>query len=258
MIQHPHLEGGPFYWMAGPTGVVLIHGFTATTAEMRPLARILQEHGYSVLGVLLPGHNTTPDDLNRVHWRDWVRASEAGLREIQEDCDVVFVGGESTGGLAALYMASEHPEIAGIMAYAPALRLTYSRWDIFRLRLLSPFVPSIPKANIDESMPWQGYTVNPLRGARQLLAFQKAVQKRLDRIHQPLLIVQGRLDPTVHHSVPETLSESVRSPMVKVLWMERSKHVVVLDQELPQVAQATLDFIEQVMEVRHGLHSNNG
>ena len=50
MIHNPHLEGEPFFWEAGPVGVLLIHGFTATTAEVRPLAKILQQDGYTVSG----------------------------------------------------------------------------------------------------------------------------------------------------------------------------------------------------------------
>ena len=42
LIKNPHLKGGPFFWGAGPTGILLVHGFTATTAEVRPLAQALQ------------------------------------------------------------------------------------------------------------------------------------------------------------------------------------------------------------------------
>ena len=35
----------------------------------------------------------------------------------------MIIGGESMGALLALYLASEHPEAAAILAYAPALKL---------------------------------------------------------------------------------------------------------------------------------------
>ena len=31
-IVNPHLEGEPFFWPGGPDGVLLVHGYTATTA----------------------------------------------------------------------------------------------------------------------------------------------------------------------------------------------------------------------------------
>ena len=36
---------------------------------------------------------------------------------------VAPVGGESLGGLLALYLASEHPQAAGVLAYASALMI---------------------------------------------------------------------------------------------------------------------------------------
>ena len=32
-IRNPHLEGGDIFWQGDRTGILLIHGFTATTAE---------------------------------------------------------------------------------------------------------------------------------------------------------------------------------------------------------------------------------
>jgi carboxylesterase len=243
MIHNPHLEGDPFFWQAGPLGVLLIHGFTATTAEVRPLAKILHQNGYTISGPLLPGHYTQPEDLNRVTWQDWVAEVEQALKQLQAKCQTIFVGGESTGGLLALYLAAHHPETVGVLAYAPALKLAASNFDLFRLNLLAPFVPYVPKESMDSDAQWQGYPVNPLKGARQLLKLQKIVLPSLSDIRQPLLVVQGRLDTTVHPSVPETIASQVSSQLVQVHWMEASSHVVIIDQELDQVAEITLQFL---------------
>ena len=32
LIHNPHLEGSTFFWEGGPVGVVLSHGYTASTA----------------------------------------------------------------------------------------------------------------------------------------------------------------------------------------------------------------------------------
>src|SRR5512134_2031037 len=104
-IVNPHLEGDSFYWPGGPSGILLAHGFTATTAEVRPLARILLDQGYSVAGPLLPGHKTTLEEMNRCRWQDWAGAIETAYRQMAARCERVFVGGESMGGLLALYLA---------------------------------------------------------------------------------------------------------------------------------------------------------
>jgi carboxylesterase len=246
-LINPQLDGSSFHWPAGPVGILLIHGFTATTVEVRDLARSLHAAGYTVSGPLLPGHYTQPMDLNRVHWQDWVETVERSYAQLAAQCHTVVVGGESTGGLLALYLASQHPEAAAVLAYAPALRLQISAWDRLRLRLLAPFIPSVPKPNSDQDTRWQGYPVHPLKGTLQLLRLQRVVRRQLPAVRQPLLIVQGLLDRSVHPAVPEEIIAGVNSRICELHWMAHSRHVVLLDQELEQVTRITLDFLRQAL-----------
>jgi carboxylesterase len=41
----------PFFFPGGPTGCLLMHGFTAMPEEMLPLGEFLDSWGYSVLGM---------------------------------------------------------------------------------------------------------------------------------------------------------------------------------------------------------------
>jgi carboxylesterase len=245
-LYNPHMEGEAFTWEGGPVGILLIHGFTATTAEVRLLAKYFHTRGFTVSGPLLPGHGTRPEDLNQVRWQDWAEDVEACYQELKVRCQQVFVGGESTGGLLALYLAAAHPEIAGVLAYAPALRLQLSWLDRLRLYLLAPFLPHVPKGNMDSSQVWQGYPVNPLKGTIQLLRLQNEVMPRLKDIQQPVLVCQGTLDKTVDPGVPELILQSVSSKITEQHWFEKSAHCVALDQEWEVVADVTLDFINKV------------
>ncbi len=247
MIHHPHLKGDAFSWSSGPVGVLLTHGFTATTAEIRPLARNLYQEGYTVAGPLLPGHGTQPEDLNRVNWRDWVNAAQDVYLHLDQHCDHVFVGGESTGALVALYLASQNFSISGILTYAPAIKLNYNQFQHIILRLASSFIPYKEKMDWVPNLLWQGYGVLPLKGALQLINFQTEIRKRLPEIDQPILIVQGRQDATVHPDGPEIISHAVSSSQKDIHWMEQSGHVVILDKELDQVTQITLNFLQRVL-----------
>ncbi len=246
-IHNPGLAGEPFFWPAGQSGILLIHGFTATVAEVRPLAQKLHEAGYTVAGPLLPGHYTNPEHLNHVRWEDWIEAAQGAYESLRAQCQRVVIGGESTGGLISLYLAAEHPEIAALLLYAPALRLNLSRVDALRMRLISPFVPWVPKQNLDSGSLWQGYTVNPLKGVLQLLELQRRVYPRLGKITQPTLIVQGKLDTTVHPSVPDTIEAGIRSKVIEKHWMEKSAHCVVIDCEMDDVSTITQKFLNKVL-----------
>lgn len=247
-FRNPQLEGSSFYWEAGSTGVLLSHGFTATTAEVRLLAQALHDHGYTVAGPLLPGHGTTPQDCNRHTWEEWYASFEHMYQELTSKCDKVVVGGESTGALLALRLAYEHRESAAILCYAPALRLKLGRLKLFLLRLLVPFLTSIPKPPSTDNNPWQGYSVQPLKGAYQLLRLQKAVLPLLPGIHQSILIMQGRLDPTVHPDAPQIIFDRISSPVKELHWLEQSTHCVILDKERDRAADLTLDFLHRVLD----------
>jgi carboxylesterase len=249
-IHNPHLNGNPFFWPGQQDGILLIHGFTATVAEVRPLAEALHRAGYSIAAPLLPGHYTRPEDLNRVRWQDWVAAVQETYRQLADQCERVIVGGESTGGLLSLYLAAQIPQITALLLYAPALRLNTHPFDRLRLYLTAPFLPWIPKNNMDSDDLWQGYPVNPLKGVIQLLELQKQVRPLLGKIHQPTMIVQGSLDQTVHPDVPATIHRHIQSEVCEIHWMNRSGHCVILDQERQEVFEITLQFIDHVLHTQ--------
>ena len=243
-IHNPHLEGEAFTWQAGSTGILLSHGFTATAAEVRPLAERLFAHGYTVAGPLLPGHYSTPTDLNHVRWQDWAQAFEDAYQGLTGLCERVYTGGESTGALLALYHALTHPEVAGLLLYAPALKLTLKRYQTAVLHILAPFKESFTKSGVNSSPLWQGYTVNPLKGVQQLMRLQRIVADRLTAIHQPVLIMQSKLDGTIHPGVPEMIAHHISSATKEIHWLERSSHTCILDCELDEIESTTLRFLQ--------------
>lgn len=253
-LVNAHLPGDAFFFDGGngggaADGVLLVHGLTATTAEVRPLAEDLHAAGYTVSAPLLPGHGTQPEELGRYGWRDWLRTVETAYAELKARCRRVAVGGESTGAALTLYLAATHPEIAAVMSYAPALKLAISRGQELSAYLLAPFDVMIhpkPGAAAESDALWKGYDVRPVRGIRELLRLQAAVRPLLPKIHQPILIVQGRLDRTVDPSAPQEIYDRVSSSDKELLWLDRSTHCVALDCERHQLFEATRRLLGRV------------
>ena len=249
LIQNPHMDGESFEWQAGRTGVVLVHGFTGTTTEVRPLAKALLNNGYSVSAPLLPGHGRAPTDMNACRWQDWAAAVDAAYRALAARCDRVVIGGESMGGLLALYAGIHHPEAAAVLAFAPAL-ITNRAADKLLAGAVAPFVPYMQKQRgpltpADER--WKGYTVNPVKAGVQLFRLQAEVRRSLPLLRRPLLVVQGRNDTTVSPLAPEIIAREVRSTVKEVHWFENSTHCVLLDGEIEAVNALTLDFLARVL-----------
>jgi carboxylesterase len=254
LIQNKDLDGDEFYFdRKSKACILLIHGFTATTAEVRPLSEYLADAGFSVIAPLLPGHNTTPDDLNKRKWQEWTDEVEKVCVTALRNYEHVFIGGESMGGIIACYSASFHPELAGVIVYSPAIHV--KNLGLMRLiRLFKKYYPK-PSLNMDDAdihdvLPWKGYKVHPTSAAVQLLQLQKEVKSRLSLIQQPILIFQGNLDETIDPNGANFLKEKVGSRKKKLIWLENSGHCVILDQEYSLVFSETKQFLEQVMASR--------
>ncbi len=251
LFQNAHLDGDSFFWQAGATGALLIHGYTATTAEVRLLGEYLHARGYTVSAPLLPGHGTTPEEMNRCRWQDWTGAVVGAYQQLAGRCERVFVAGESMGALLTLFLASEHPEIAGIVVYAPALQIA-NRSSAVLARFMYRFVPTIKKAAGQPSAAdarWKGYTVNPVAALVQMLELQKKVRAQLPRIRQPILACQGRLDKSVDLGNCDVILANVGSTVKEMHWFERSTHCVIIDCEWEEAARLTDEFFSQCFPV---------
>ena len=221
-IQNLHLEGDTFFWPGNEIGVLLLHGLTATTAEVRLLAEKLHAEGFTISAPLLPGHGTKPEDLNETTWHDWAWTAEKAYQHLATVCDHVFVGGESMGGALGLYLTTQHREIAGVMCYAPAIQLTIPMHNMVRLYVVAPLVQAVPKDRVGNNEFWQGYRVNPLRAVMELVRLGREVRRQLPRITQPVLVMQGRNDKTVSEEVGEIILAGVASEQTELHWLEQS------------------------------------
>jgi carboxylesterase len=243
-LHNPHLDGDSFFLPAGPAGIFLAHGYTATAAEVRLLAEKLHEKGYTVAGPLLAGHGTSPQDLNCANWQEWVTNGQELLDRLFETCQQVWVGGESMGGVLALCLAAKNPKVKGLLLYAPAIKLTMTTIDKIKLYLVAPFIEQNPRSGLDNPDTWQGYPAVPLKGVIQLLRFQQAAVPLLPKITQPVLIFQGRLDRTTAPQAGEIIMNAVSSEVKEHHWMEKSHHTLILDVELDEITARTIEFIE--------------
>jgi len=237
MPQPAHLDPSAYEAAGGEVGVLLVHGFTGSAAETRPMGAYLANQGLTVRCPLLPGHGTQPQDLTRISWREWIDEVELGLQALQAQCSTVFVGGLSLGSLLTLWLGAQHPEIAGLIPMSPVIRVQNRLMPLaLVLRYLFKYNPFGPMGDDDLGDPQAAergwcYDETPLWGASQVYLLQRKVRRALPQIRQPVLIVQGRRDAHIDPQAAEEVYEGVSSADRTVLWLEHSGHNVLIDGE---------------------------
>jgi carboxylesterase len=238
----PHLDGEPFTYQGNKTGFLLVHGFTATTTEIRPLAERLHALEYTVKAPLLPSHGTHPDELNKTKWQDWYGEVKQAYLELVEVCDQVWLGGESMGALLSLRVAAEFPDVAGLMLFSPAMVVRNLKWAY----LLQFFQKHLDKSQKEDDLAWKGYNVYPLKGAVQLRKLQKIVRRDLSKVTQPVMVVVSEADETVDLSTGQLIIDSVSSTHKRLLVMKESPHTMLLGAENEKIIDEAIAFFKSV------------
>jgi len=245
--MQPRPSPAGFKLEGGPVGVLMIHGYTGSPAEMRLIADYLNGRGLRISAPLLPGHGTTPADLNQVAWTDWTDSVELALAELREQSATVFVAGLSMGALLALYLAGKHPTLPGAIVYSPALLVTNR---LIRLVPLGKyFISMFPKRKAHFTDPSAGgriwsYDRYPTFGAHETGKLIREVKRLLPQVVSPLLIVHSWLDRDIRPESARLVYDRVRSVDKELLMVGNSGHALTVDSEWERVAEVTYQFIQ--------------
>ena len=247
--REPQIVSGaePFSFEGGPTGILLLHGFTGNPSSLRPWGTWLAEKGYTVACPRLPGHGTTWQDLNTRKAQEWADAVELGFHEIAAERDEVFIVALSFGASLAFDLAARYPEeVGGIVTMAGMVFNKDPRR--FASPVIKRLVRSIPGVGNDIADP-KGreivYDRVPTSAAHEMLRYMRKAKMGLPSIRCPLLVIHSRNDHTVHPSNAQYIHDTVGSEDKELVWLERSYHVVTLDYEKDDVFARTYEFIKE-------------
>ncbi len=240
-------EGRPFAFSGGPTGVLLIHGFTSSPQTMHSWGQYLAKAGYTVRCPLLPGHATRWQDLNRTGWRDWYAAVTRAFDELRRDCDMVFVAGLSMGGTLALRLAEERQgQIAALVLVNPSLATLDRRAKY--APLLKWFEASTAAGPGDIKKPdvhELAYDRVPLAAFDSLRQLWRVTRADLSRVTQPVLLFRSVEDHTAESINGEILLSGIASASKEERLLRNSYHVATLDNDAETIFAGSVEYIKQ-------------
>ena len=171
--------------------VLLLHGLSDSPYSLRAIGRIYAEHGFSVIGLRLPGHGTVPTGILHATWRDWAAAARLGLDRARElaGSGPLHVVGYSNGALLSLLVTLEGLEDPGrrvpdrLVLLSPAMglpRIARFAWWVRLISWMPPFRKSSWQDIGPEVDPFK-YSSFPFNASYQCWKGTRVVQRRLDR-----------------------------------------------------------------------------
>jgi len=196
-------------------GVLLLHGMSDSPYSLRALGETLNQRGYQVLGLRLPGHGTAPSGLTRVHWRDMAAAVRLGMEHLGASVGEkpIHIIGYSTGAPLALNFAldaeqgSAAPMPASLVLISPAIGISpaagLAKWK--RRLSITPGLGGLAWLQVQPEFDPYKYNSFATNAAEQVHRLTRSVSRRIaTRVESdasgtmpPILVLKSTVDATV-------------------------------------------------------------
>ncbi|MFD2670975.1 alpha/beta hydrolase [Marinicrinis sediminis] len=230
------------------TALLLVHGFTGSPSEFRRGAYYWQDLGYSVHAIQLPGHGTSPEEMRKTTWKDWMRHVILSYDRLQQaGYASIFLVGHSMGGLLSLLLAIKRP-VSGVISLGTPIYVT--TYKAAFARVVHPFVPYVTKKprrlaqTLDEAC---AYDRTPVKCVVCLQKLVRIVKRKLPLVAAPMLILQGMKDRTVKPHSAAYIYKRCSSSQKRLHYMSESSHSILLDKEREDVYRRVDQFVQHIV-----------
>ncbi|MBU8880909.1 carboxylesterase [Bacillus sp. FJAT-29790] len=237
----------PFTFGDGKRAVLLLHGFTGNTADVRMLGRFLESKGYTCHAPQYKGHGVPPEELVYTGPEDWWKDVMDGYDFLKnKGHDEIAVAGLSLGGVFSLKLGYTVP-IKGIVPMCAPMHikseevmyegiLQYAR-EYKRLEGKS-------EEQIEQEM--NAFQQTPMKTLKALQDLIADVRNHVDMIYSPTFVVQARHDHMINTKSANIIYNEVETNLKELKWYEESGHVITLDKERERLHEDVYQFLEKL------------
>lgn len=242
------LEPKPFTFKTeGTRAILLLHGYTGNSADVRMLGRFLEKKGYTSHAPIYRGHGKTPEELLKATPEEWWEDVQAAHKHLVDlGYDEIAVAGLSLGGALGLKLATLEKIKAVITMCTPMFfdneqQLTVGfRKYATEFKQLERKEDATIKREVDELFE---YAPNTFEKVGQFIT---NVKHELDLVYSPTFVVQARKDQIINTESAPYIHDHIQSDEKKIKWYEKSGHVITLDQEKDQLHEDIYQFLESI------------
>ncbi|MFJ7935534.1 alpha/beta hydrolase [Sporosarcina sp. NPDC096371] len=237
----------PFFIETGKRAVLLLHGFTGTSADVRMLGRFLEKKGYTSLAPHYKGHGVPPEELIQTGPTEWWQDVLAGYNQLKEaGYDEIAVAGLSLGGVFSLKLGYNMPVKGIVTMCAPMMMKTTDLMYEGVLAYAREYKKYEGKDEQQIEKDMEALQQQAMPSLADLRTLIGDVREHVDHIYAPLLVVQGTLDDVIDPDSAHIIYNNAESDDKQLKWYEQSGHVVTLGPEKGQLHEDIYEFLESL------------
>ncbi len=235
--------------------VVLVHGFLGASNNFNELPQRLAAAGYRVRGLRLPGHGTTPFDLEKTGPSEELNFILGEVRLLKQRHKKVFLVGHSMGGALSV-LAATSPDVDGLVLAGPHFRVTHrwfyglpiETWNAltgWAVRWVYKSDAFIQVDRPEAKREIVSYRYVPAKAVALIDHFAALARDpvTLGMVECPVLMLHGKNDLAASPDAAEKAFNSMASKDKKLVLLDRSNHHIFWDYDREQVYTEILDFL---------------
>ncbi len=234
-----------------PLALIYLHGFSASHREIYPvMEQLSQELKANVFLARLSGHGQDGAAMGRVNVNDWLHDAEEALAVATELGERVMVVGTSTGGSLSVWLASNHPQVKGMVLLSP----NFGPYDKRSEWMLLPWGPVVAKIMIGDTFGYppenewwsRNFTTQfPTEGLFPMMATVSLVRNiDLKQLLTPTLVLYTKKDNVVDPQRIERFYQVLGSPKKQLIDVpDAAGHVLAGDHTSPKTTDSVIRLI---------------
>ena len=190
----------PFTFEAGERAVLLLHGFTGHSADVRMLGRYLQKNGYTTHAPIYRGHGQELEALIDARPDEWWADVMDALNHLRElGYEKIAVVGLSLGGVLSLKLAYSEP-IQGVITMCAPMFFDNEKQLTQGFQAKAKQYKQLEgkdQATIDQEIEELLEESEPM--FKELGGFIESVHDEVDQIYTPTFVMQAEQDGDDQH-----------------------------------------------------------
>ena len=237
----------PFTFGVGKRAVLLLHGFTGNSADVRMLGRFLEKKGYTCHAPHYKGHGVPPEELVQTGPDDWWQDVINGYNFLKNNGhEEIAVAGLSLGGVFSLKLGYTVP-IKGIVPMCAPMFIK-SEEVMYQgiLEYARAYKQLEGKAAEQIEIEMNEFKKTPMNTLKALQELISDVREHVDMIYAPTFVVQGRHDKMINTDSANIIYNEAESEIKLIKWYEESGHVITIDIERDQLHEDIYAFLEKL------------